>query len=749
MKKILKIAKLELSVLFYSPVAWLVLVIFMVQCSMHFFSLYQSMQEGLSAGISINNLTYSVFPDQPGLFEDVLQNLYLYIPLLTMGLMSRETSSGSIKLLLSSPVKIREIILGKYLAMVGYGFLLIIILAIYSVIAIFTIKDADTGLIISGLIGLFLLTCTYAAIGLFMSSLTSYQVVAAISTLAVFAVLRFVGSVGQEINFLRDLTYFLSISGRADDMLKGLISTKDVLYFILIILLFLSLCIMRLQNGRKRSSLMVQTGKYTAIAGVILMLGYISSRAALTGYLDMTATKKRTLTRETQAIARQVDGALKITTYVNLLDDNIYFGLPAARNTDLQRFEQFRRFIPGLIFDYIYYYDDPVKEDYVPGMSSYQLDLNGLNTQQKAEKIAENMGLDIDMFMPPSAIHKIADLTQENNNIVRTVEYKGRKSVLRLYNGFDQFPSEREIAAAIKRLLMPAPKVAFITGDNERSITKKGDRNYHMMAVMKRNRIALINQGFDVIDLNLHTQEIPDSLSVLILGDPAIEPDSVEMKKITAYLDKGGNMFIAGEPGRQQLLNPLLRLMDIQMKEGILVTPSKDDAPDLMYGQLTQGDAVIAMPGAAALEYMDHGRFAVDTQVVSAATGWNKSGKVDLSAALSYQPGDQKGVFPIILALTRKLNNKEQRIVVSGDADFMSNTELAHPRGFNQVFVNELFKWFSYGAFPLDISRPAMTDDSLLLNRKQIAGLKLLFLDIVPGLLIALGAFILIRRKRN
>src|SRR4051812_22634356 len=113
MKKIFRIAKLELSILFYSPVAWLVLVIFMVQCSMHFFGLYQSILEGLSADIHISNITFSVFPDQTGLFESVLENLYLYIPLLTMGLMSRETSSGSIKLLLSSPVKIREIILGK------------------------------------------------------------------------------------------------------------------------------------------------------------------------------------------------------------------------------------------------------------------------------------------------------------------------------------------------------------------------------------------------------------------------------------------------------------------------------------------------------------------------------------------------------------------------------------------------------------------------------------------------------------
>ena len=748
MKKIFKIAKLELSILFYAPVAWLVLVIFIVQCSMHFFNLYQGLREGLSAGININNITYAVFPDQPGLFTEVLQNLYLYIPLLTMGLMSRETSSGSIKLLLSSPVKIREIILGKYLAIAIYGLLLMLILCIYSVIALLTIKDVDAGLIISGLTGLFLLTATYAAIGLFMSSLTSYQVVAAISTLAVFAILRFIGSVGQETDFLRDLTYFLSISGRADEMLKGLISTKDIIYFLLIILLFLSLCIMRLQNDRKHDSLPVQSGKYAALCVGILLAGYLSSRPSLTGYFDMTATKKRTLTLESQAIARQVQGPLKITTYVNLLDDNVYFGLPAARNTDLQRFEQFMRFIPGMTFDYVYYYDDLVKEDYEAGMTSYQLDLNGLNTKQKAEKVAENMGLDMDMFLPPAEIRKRARLAAENNNIIRTVEYKGRTSILRLYNGFDQFPSEREISTAIKQLLIPAQKVAFVSGDNERSIRKKGDRNYHMMAVMKRNRIALINQGFEVMETDLRTQEIPDSLSVLIIGDPAIQPDSNEIRKLTDYINKGGNLLITGEPGRQSLLNPLLEQMDVRMKEGMLVRPSKDDAPDLVYGQLNAHTAV-AMESAAALTYTDHGRFQVDTIAISGPTGWNTLTKVDPSGTLTYQPGDEKGVFPIVLGLTRTINNKEQRIMISGDADFMSNAALDHPKGANQLLVNNIFKWFSEGAFPLEVSRPAMTDDQLSVNRKQISTLKLIFLGILPAMLIAMGSIILIRRKRN
>lgn len=104
---------------------------------------------------------------------------------------------------------------------------------------------------------------------------------------------------------------------------------------------------------------------------------------------------------------------------------------------------------------------------------SYQGDLTGLNTKQIAEKVADNMGLDLSMFMPPEEIRKTIDLSLENNSVVRVLKYKGKTSMLRFYDGIDQFPSETEIAAAIKRLIVPVPKIAFITGNNERSIDKK------------------------------------------------------------------------------------------------------------------------------------------------------------------------------------------------------------------------------------------------------------------------------------
>ena len=97
------IAKTELQTLFYSPIAWLVLVIIAIQTGMTFTDNFGSIVESQASGYSNTGISLRLFGPQ-GLLFMLQNNLYLYIPLLTMGLISRELSSGSIKLLYSAPV---------------------------------------------------------------------------------------------------------------------------------------------------------------------------------------------------------------------------------------------------------------------------------------------------------------------------------------------------------------------------------------------------------------------------------------------------------------------------------------------------------------------------------------------------------------------------------------------------------------------------------------------------------------------
>lgn len=184
---------------------------------------YADQLRSLAMGYRPYYLTRSLLAGYDGVFAQMLNYLYLYIPLLTMGLMSRELSSGSIKLLYSSPVSNLQIVLGKYLSVVVYGLILVCILLLPLFFTIFTIKDPDIPLMFTALLGVFLTICAYGAIGLFMSTITKYQVVAAIGTLAILAVLNFIGGVGQDIDFVPgfdllvvDFRAFKDIPGRND-----------------------------------------------------------------------------------------------------------------------------------------------------------------------------------------------------------------------------------------------------------------------------------------------------------------------------------------------------------------------------------------------------------------------------------------------------------------------------------------------------------------------------------------------------
>jgi len=323
MKLTFKIAKAELRNLFYSPIAWFLIIAFTVECAFSYTKLinhFASTQEMGGMGLNyMARLTDGVFTNPyNGLFNGIMQNLYLYIPLLTMNLISREINGGTISLLYSSPVKIREIVLGKYLAMLVYSFILVMVIGIFMVAGVFDIKSADCGMLLAAALGFYLLLCAYSAIGLFMSSLTSYQIVAAISTFVMIGILSYIGTLWQNVNFIRDLTYFLSLLGRTNHMLLGLITTKDVIYFLVIVYIFLGLTIYKLQAGRETKPWYVSAGRYSAIVVSGLIIGYVTSLPGLIGYWDTTANQDNTLTPNAQQIIKELgDGKLEITSYTN------------------------------------------------------------------------------------------------------------------------------------------------------------------------------------------------------------------------------------------------------------------------------------------------------------------------------------------------------------------------------------------------------------------------------------------------
>lgn len=762
MKIILKIAKAELQVLFFSPIAWLILILFTFTASTDLVSLLKQLVQNLAMGYPLHDLTSYMFTGWEGIYSGVQGNLYLFLPLLTMNLMSREYSSGSIKLLYSSPVTNAQIILGKYLSVVVYILVLIAVLGAYAVWGAVKVDHFNYELILSALLGIFLLTCAYAVIGLFMSSLTSYQVVAAVGTLTILTLLSMVSGWGQNIAFVRDITYWLSMTGRSSEFIQGMISTENVLYFLIVIVLFLSMAILRLQSLRTSKPTWVVVSQYAGIWIVALGLGYISSQPVAKKYYDATTTKRNTITPHSQDIVKKLDGKVTITSYVNLLDPHFWIGMPERINEDRKLFEQYLRFKPDMKMKYVYYYHEA-------NNPSFDQRFPNLTTDEKFNKIIEINDYDPKMFMTPDEFGKLGvDLSGEGYRFVREIEYNGKKTFLRIFDDNMIFPSESEITAALKRLVMDLPMVGFLSGRGARPTDHYSERAYSMFAQMKNFRHSLINQGFAYSDISID-EDIPDDINILVIGELREPLSEAELARIKAYIDRGGNLLITSDPGRQEIMNPIVEMLGVRFSPGNIVHPTVEYSADLalgmpteeaeklsyMFGTLRSYGYGVAMSGATGVEYdTDKGFDVVSLMKTDSVGVWNELETTDFlndSVRLNPSAGEVEKAYDLALALSRQVGDRTQKIIVVGDADCISNGEVMRERpgvkAFNYYMILGAFDWFSDGEVPIDVRRPASPDKHMELSESTVTWVKVIFVWLIPGLMFLTALFIWLRRR--
>ncbi|TDS14971.1 Gldg family protein [Sphingobacterium paludis] len=763
MKTTLKIAKTELQVLFYSPVAWLILMIFTFQIGFLFTQNFEGMIRVQSMKIDLVNATQSLFSSAwGGIYPKVQSYLYLYMPLLTMSIMSREYSSGSIKLLYSSPITNSQIILGKYIALLLFGLTLTLTVAIFALFTMSSLINTDIAPLLTGLLGLFLLLSAYSAVGLFMSSLTSYNIVAAIGTLCVFALMNFGRGLWQDIPFVREITYWLAINGRVDTFIAGLITSEDFFYFILVDVLFIAFTIFRLQAVRKKQSGMQHLMRFGGVTLLVFLAGYISTLPALKGYYDSTYQKRNTLTASSQAIMAKLDGDFTITTYVNMLEGNNFIGLPAAYKGDVASFEKYIRFKPETKMRYVYYYHDaenPILDRQFPN----------LNTEQRLDTLKKFNKWDFDI-VPYSAIQEKVDLTGEDFRFVRVLEREnGRKTFLRVFNDMVRVPTESEISAAIKRLVIDQlPVVGFVSGHGERDSKSSQDRDYKTITQEKTFRYSMVNQGFDFKEIDL-AKDIPADINILVVANPRKNYSESELQILHRYVEKGGNMLLTGEPEQAAIFNDIARPLGVTMEEGVLVKQQEALQPDLLTLQPTAAGAdfsfylkplisrqeVITMPGAGGLVVTTDSPFKATALFASDSSGtWNELQQgnfIDAKPVFDPELGEKQGERPTVLALSRTLRSKEQKILVTGDADWISNSELFIQR--NQVnavnfsLVSAAFSWLSDGEVPVDMRLKDPIDKTLRIGESSWTYFSILFKIVIPLGMLAIGLIIWIRRR--
>jgi len=243
---IISIALRELRSMFLSPLAWTVLAVIQLLLAWSFFTqvdFFFNIQSQLAT-----------LPNAPGVtdlvvmptFEVASIILLMVTPLLTMRLISEERRNGSIALLLSSPISMTEIVLGKFTGIVLFMLIFITMISLMP-LSLLMGTELDLGKLAAGMFALMLLLSAFSAAGLYLSSLTSNPVVAAISSFGLLLLLWIINSnTGDASNTLDQL----SLLDHFAPMLRGLIDTADIAYFVLFIATFLLLTIRQLDSQR-------------------------------------------------------------------------------------------------------------------------------------------------------------------------------------------------------------------------------------------------------------------------------------------------------------------------------------------------------------------------------------------------------------------------------------------------------------------------------------------------------------------
>ena len=737
MTNVFKVAIAELRSLFYSPIAWLVLIVFCVKSAYGYLRILQAVAEYFLQGESVPALTVQVFAgDRSAVLGTVATDLVWMIPLLTMGLISRERQSGSIRLLLSSPIRLWELVLGKYIAVLLFLAIPVTYLFLIAVHAGQVISVFDWPLAITALLGLFLLSCAYVSIGLFMSSVTSHQIVAAVSTFAVLALLSAVSVFAQRVPVVADIAFWLGLRGRVDEFFLGYLTSENVLYFGLVSALFVLLTVFRLNDGRIVERCLRRVSRYAVLLGLVATSGYLTSQPANVVYKDLSATQRNSLAPSIQAVFDEVTGPWRATAYVNVLDWNATRFLPRSQNR-LSRnlFSKFLLENHDADINYVFYYGP------VDNPNIYEIN-PGLDERAIARNFAKEHRLSFDDFLSADEVGKIVDVSAEQYRTFFLIESADRSAIVRTSDDVEHLHRQKNFGAAFKRIVHGPMTVAYVDGLGGREVWRRGNEDHRQEISELIDRSALINNGFDIVEVALD-KSVSAEVDILVLAGIKQPLSSIQAKNLRDYLYSGRNLFVQVEPESAGLINPFLSSLGIEAGVTQLREPHEEFPDELIFARYTKE--------GRKLGFFAESHRAEEWPVLMPSAVAIEVGNEDNAIATSVLVTDSGDTTAV--ALTRSVASSLQKILIIGDADFMSSGVLAGTtqpwRNNNQDFLRNAFVWLSDGVYPMDTSYAPWKDVEFNISVSQAAHLKWLFYIAIPGLIFLIGSSILAYRRRR
>ncbi|RDI98822.1 ABC transporter [Dyella solisilvae] len=433
-----------------------------------------------------------------------------------------------------------------------------------------------------------------------------------------------------------------------------------------------------------------------ACAGAI---GYFAARYDRVA--DWTYEGRATLSSESRAVLAALDGPVEIVSYANPQDD--------LRNTIASFIQRYQRLKPDLTLRFV----DP---------------------QQDPAQMRE-LGITVDGTL--------------------ILHYRGREQRLSEL-------SERSLTNAFERLLRGSDRiVAFVTGDGERSPSDQGNADLGTFIAQMEGR------GMRAVPLNFaQATAVPLHTDLVVLASPQRALPEGAVQALTTYVANGGNLLWLTDPGNEDLhLQPLADALGIHVLPGVLVDgqgaalglndPRLIALGDYPKHAITHGfNLTTQFPQVSALALAARTDWRVSPFLRSGVQSWTEFKPIDNAHAstIAYDAsaGELKGPLDFGLALARlspSPDKAEQRVVVVGDGDFLSNAFLGSAG--NRALGERIFDWLLGDDVLVNLPPSHGAPDRVLrISQAQLSAVSLGFLIVLPLLLFALGGWITWRRRR-
>lgn len=645
------------------------------------------------------------------------------VPILTMRILAEERRNKTDQLILTAPVSVGGIVVGKFLAMVTVFAIPTAIISMYPLIMCHYGK-IPLGETYLSILAFFLYGMTAIAVGVLISSLTESQVIAAVLSFAVlflgYMMPSLCGLISSTGNLLTKLLGSFDMYTPFANLLNGTLNLKSIFYFMALTALLLFLTVQSIQKRRYSVSVKslkfgaYSTGMIAAAVAIVVVANIVLDEMPSTWTsVDLTSEKLYSLTDQTKEYVKGIDEDVTIYVLVNKDSRDITLSQTLERYEDLS---------------------DHIKVEYVDPQVNPRF-----HTQYTSASISINS-----LIVVSDKRSKVIDYDDVYES---TIDYSTYQTVTTGYDG------EGQVTSALDYVLSDdMPKMYMLEGHGEYTLSS------NFTAALDKENVE-----YETINL-LNYDAVPEDAACLLINGAIKDFSTDDKDKVIAYLEEGGKVvLIVGYTDEETPnLDALLSYMGMSIAEGMVVEQNANQyyrnpyylLPSMSYGDYTNGiygqQYYIFAPFAQGvlIENEEAEEMRYETILSTSDTAFSKVNLTNLET-YAKEEGDIDGPFAIGVAAVKTLENGDAAMVVYGSEQMFTDDANSMVGGANRVLFMNTISQFVNHEVSVSIPIKSYEVSTLTIAQSQAVLLSVLVTIVLPVGCLILGFVIWFRRRKR